>query len=1181
MAARRQPLLEHVHRLAARLDPEADAVLLQRFARQRDNIAFEALVQRHGPMVLGVCRRVLGNVHDAEDVFQATFLVLARKAAEGRPPDSLPAWLHAVAHRLALKHRQSQKRRQNRETRSAQTAETTPPPDPLDQLTAREMLRVLDEELQRLPESYRLPLLLCWLEGRTQDEAADMLAWTPGSVRGRLHRGRALLYARLARRGLTLGTGLLVAAALGQGISAALPAGLVRATVEASLRFAAGSEAGVAPGVIALAKGAMRMTGLKVVAVLLGLTLAVSAGGVLARQIGAREETEPRPRVEESVQPEPGDKAATRVDRYGDPLPPGALARLGTMRLRHNATIATISLFFTPDGKGLLTAGGDNRPRLWDVTTGKLLRELRAPDFFSVALLSPDGRILAVRNRGIGNSDLYLLEMTTGKPLHKFKSERLAVHDWCVPDFAFSPDSKSIVAQLDGSLEMRDVATGQLLWQKEKRDIIGLAFSPDGKALAAAENKVDGGGVRLWDARTGEPLRELGSKRQARHLAFSPDGRTLAVDYEMGKAHCRSVHLWDAATGKEVRQLGEPDKHIASPVFSPDGKIVATRGEGGIRLWETATGKELRRCQHTHPHWTYVSDPPVFSPDGKVLAAVDGPLVRFWAVDSGKELLSQLPTGHESAVNSVAFTPDGKTLISAGGDHTLRWWDTRTGEQQRCLSCTKNFPWHQGYPKTVLSSDGTMLAAACMYAPDGEGSVAEIVRKEGYGGIRFWDAATGKELHRLDSNNGWAPGLALSPDGKMLAEVFWEGNGFAIKNGASAVVRLWDTASGKRRETKLAGSCPLFSPDGRILATLEGRRNPSESVIYFWDAATGEKIHSISTHEYPYGFITLSPDGKTLAAARNQVSLYPLSWNKLSEVRVGVSRRIPFASQGNVTALAFSPDGRMLASLSGSDPVLRVWETASGKERARFRGPNLAALYPSFTSLAFAADGRRLASGSVDSTILIWDVTGRLQGEQGASAQGERGVSTPRLRPVKLSDKELEVLWTDLESSDAVRAGRAVWTLAAAGPRTVSFLKARLRPAAARVKPEVVARLLADLDADDFPVREKVRRELEQLGEECEPALRQALAKSPSLETRRSLEQLLSQMETARKEPFGEELRGLRAAEVLEQIGTPEARQVLEMLTRGMSWSRRGTSSSRVTEEAQAALERLKRTGQR
>src|SRR5262249_48088001 len=159
--------------------------------------------------------------------------------------------------------------------------------------------------------------------------------------------------------------------------------------------------------------------------------------------------------------------------------------------------------------------------------------------------------------------------------------------------------------------------------------------------------------------------------------------------------------------------------------------------------------------------------------------------------------------------------------------------------------------------------------------------------------------------------------------------------------------------------------------------------------------------------------------------------------------------------------------------------------------------------------------------------------------------------------------------------------GRAVWTLTAGGSRTVSSLQARLRPAAARVKPEVVAQLIADLDANDFPTRTKARKELQQLGEESESALRQALAKPSSLEVRRSLQEVLSQLEAERKAPVGEVLAGVRAVEVLEQIGTPEARQVLEARRRGMSWSRHGTSCSHVTEEAHNALERLKRTGQR
>jgi WD40 repeat protein len=532
-----------------------------------------------------------------------------------------------------------------------------------------------------------------------------------------------------------------------------------------------------------------------------------------------------------------------------------------------------------------------------------------------------------------------------------------------------------------------------------------------------------------------------------------------------------------------------------------------------------------------------------FSPDGKLLASLDGPLVRFWEVASGKTLSSRLPTGHEGDVNSVAFTPDGQTLISTGGDLTIRWWDTRTGQQRLSLLCMKNhFRLYEGFPKAALSPDGTTLATTCVDVSD-EGTPAKD-KKGLRGSIRLWDAATGKELRRLDSGNGAATALVFSPDGKLLAEGFWP------KGNPSSVVRLWDVASGKRSEHELAGTCPVFSSDSSILATI-GSLGPRRA-IRFWKAATGEKIHTMSTNE-DIRCLAFSPDGKTLATGSDTITLYLLSWDKQSGVQVGPPRLAAF-SCGAITTLAFSPDGRMLAS-SGSDLAIHLWETASGKERARLQGLAATALNTYVESLTFSADGRRLASGSADSTILLWDVTGRFR-------DGE-------LRPAKLSEKELEDRWAGLASNDAMRAGRAIWSLVAAGPQAISLLGERLRPAIAKVSPELVDRLITDLDAENFKTRQKARRELAKLGELCEPALRRALAKRPSLELRRSLQELLSQLDEERKgSPSGDVLRGARAVEVLEQIGTPEARQVLKTLAKG-------APLARLTHEAQAALQRI------
>ncbi|HJT78406.1 MAG TPA: sigma-70 family RNA polymerase sigma factor, partial [Gemmataceae bacterium] len=191
-------VLRHLHRLLAAPGAEApdDAQLLQRFARERDQHAFAALVQRHGALVWGVCRRVLGHEQDAEDAFQATFLVLARKAGTVRRQEALGAWLYEVAYHVALKARAAAARRRQHE----REAGTMPRPDGSDEQLRQEVRRVLDEELHRLPPRYRRLLVLCDLQGRTHQEAARELGLPPGSVSRHLGRGRELLRERLVRR---------------------------------------------------------------------------------------------------------------------------------------------------------------------------------------------------------------------------------------------------------------------------------------------------------------------------------------------------------------------------------------------------------------------------------------------------------------------------------------------------------------------------------------------------------------------------------------------------------------------------------------------------------------------------------------------------------------------------------------------------------------------------------------------------------------------------------------------------------------------------------------------------------------------------------------------------------------------------------------------------------------------
>ncbi len=232
-----------------KLDALTDGELLQRFAQQHEEAAFAALLRRHGPMVLSVCRRVLHRIDDAEDAFQATFLVMVEKAHRLRRPELLGNWLYGVAYRTALHARRRVARRSEREKEAAAMSSDAVSDR---EIESRELRRVLDEELHRLPQKYRAPLVLCYLEGKTNEEAARLLGWPSGSMSYRLARGRELLRGRLQAR-LTGLTGLLPTILLADLLRPALMSPLlVQATVQAAVAYVGTKMAAVATGLISL-----------------------------------------------------------------------------------------------------------------------------------------------------------------------------------------------------------------------------------------------------------------------------------------------------------------------------------------------------------------------------------------------------------------------------------------------------------------------------------------------------------------------------------------------------------------------------------------------------------------------------------------------------------------------------------------------------------------------------------------------------------------------------------------------------------------------------------------------------------------------------------------------------------------------------------------------------------------
>src|SRR5579883_2189969 len=1116
MSARTEPLLHYLRRLTTRSkDKASDADLVKRFTSQGDESAFAELLARHGPMVLGLCRRILRDQHDAEDAFQATFLVLARKAGSLRRPERLASWLYTIARHLACTSHRGEARRRQREAGCSVAAAS--PGDLLDDLSARELLLALDEELAQLPEVYRLPLVLCHLEGRTHEEAARLLGWTAGSVKGRLERGRARLRTRLIRRGLTFGAGLLALEGMG---TAMVSAALRQETLQQALAFAAGSAEGIAASVVALVEaGVPSMTASKVKwGALFILTLGLVSGTSVLSLPGQNDEP---PQVKREIisksenQPNETSKSAkdghVTADIYGDSLPPGAIARMGTMRFRHIGDV--ISVAYSPDGKTLASGQCNEGPIvLWDAATGKEVRRFNdEPGVKRSFAFSPDGKLLALC---MGIRGLILWDVATGKEVRRLVIPPSGA-TWCV---AFSPDGKIVATDNGKSVSLVDVVTGAKRRQLEghPEDVASVAFSPDGKTLAAGGR---GQTIVLWDTATGKQLHVLkGHQKEIPYVAFSADGKTLA-----SASHDRTVRLWDVATGQEQRRFAHAERDddaIQTVHFVPKHPWLVTGGVRTIRVWDLSTSKEVRRFRG---HSCLCDCPVAISPDGTKMATRNSDeqgQIFVWELATGKRL-SPPEGGHQRAIGSVAFSPDGKTLVSGSWDETLRVWDAASGKELRRVPLAFSV-------EVTFTPDGKMLA----------GSSSD-------GFVRFWDAAASKEQNRFLLHKHGVAAFLFAPDGKTFAstamnwmELAPDGKTVVPKYPPDKSIHLWrsDTGAEIRRfeGNQETPGAMAFAPDGKTLAAVS-----EDKTIRLWDVASGKELRQFRGHEGRLWCIAYSPDGRMVAAAAEDKVIH--LWNVATGEEV---QRFVGHQNGLIQALRFSTDGRTLASGS-HDRTVRLWEVSTGQERQCFQGHR-----HSVFALDFSRDGRRLASAGYDANILVWDVTGRIT----ADHQGT----------VRLSEKELDRLWTELgDAKNAAHAFQAMRRLLRDPSEAVRLFRERLHPFPA-IEGARIARWIADLDSAEFAVREKAVRELEQQGEAVEGALRKLLEDRPSLEVRQRVKLLLAKL------TGGDRLRRLRAVEVLENLDTSESRRLLETLAGG-------AAEAQLTQEAKASLQRCAR----
>jgi RNA polymerase sigma factor (sigma-70 family) len=646
-------LLPQVRRLALPQDGAGltDGQLLECFIADREEAALRALVKRHGPMVLGVCKRVLRNHADADDAFQATFLVLVRKAASVKPREAVVNWLYGVAYRTAMKARTTIARRQARERpcspRALLQGERGRGEGVQMQHDAAdwsELQALLDQELNALPDKYRLAVVLCDLEGKTGKQAAEQLKVPEGTVSSRLARGREMLRKRLVRRGVSLGVATL-STALAQHARASVPLGLTSSTVKAGMLLSTGK---AAAGIISLkasmlAEGVVKSMLLQKLKVPMIAVLAVAlAGGGLGV-------------TRYSLTAAPGTKPEkSETSQVSAPVQSGPAPR--DVKKSAESLDAVLAVAYSPDGKTLAAGVFNNSLLLFNADTGKVERVLEgSKDGFARHLaFSPDANLLA----WAGDDGLRVWETKTGKVRYKPARDgrwpnmpgvggtTVAISNEHVAWVSFPEHDELSLFDRRGELKWR--------FKQEKGSVFSVALSPDGKMVAGGAYS-DVGIVHLWEADTGKLIRDCALSRDApgtmNSLTFSADSKRLA-----GIGIHKHAHIWDVKTGRELFSMSHAEKRSTGGgciAFSPDGRTLITGTAG--------------------PMYT--------RPNGRTVVSE----IKVWNATTGEHIHS-LEGGYDEggSISSIAFAPDGKTFAYADF-YNLIIRDAKTWEKKREL----------------------------------------------------------------------------------------------------------------------------------------------------------------------------------------------------------------------------------------------------------------------------------------------------------------------------------------------------------------------------------------------------------------------------------------------------------------------------------------------------------------
>jgi WD40 repeat protein len=649
-------------------------------------------------------------------------------------------------------------------------------------------------------------------------------------------------------------------------------------------------------------------------------------------------------------------RTSRETDCYGDPLPNGAVSRVGTCRLWLGSRINSIVFAATGNTFAATAAGSSRAVPIWDAETGRLIRALPAPEDalppdcgVRQVAFSPDGERLA---GACDDGAIRIWKVGSGRSLQVLRG-----HSGFVASVSFSPDGKTVASSgEDGTIRVWNLARGDEVREFSSPRHFGGSpiFSPDGATLIAGWSARGNAAtefvpyIRTYAVATGNEIVRFSYQGWLPRNYLAPDGRTIASLDSDGV-----IRIWELASGRMVREVGLDQRDVSGGAFAPGRTTLASRGaDASIRLFDVATGKQTRRIP-TDPR--SIVHPLAFSPKGRTIASASGSgtVVQLHDVATGDDKLPH--TRHLGPIRSIAPAPDGKTIVSAGADSTIRIWDLASGKEVRRLLDAPPASWFAGQ-----RDHGAALAAlqsrvgppgSLVFSADHR-TITALGRD---GTMTRWDATGGQELLRLQlAGIELVETTAFSPDGKLI--------GYA---GNDDVVTIRDTVSGKEMSHRAVGNgaqirALAFSPDGTKLAS-----SGDGGVVTILEANTLRSVQSVRASSESIQSVVFSPDAETLCMGGLDGIM------RLWRPRTGEIQRSPPWDDPDdhiIRTVAFSPDGALLAS-GGDDRTVRVWDAATLRVSRELQGHQ-----DGINQITFSRGSRALFSCSDDGTILGWEL---------------------------------------------------------------------------------------------------------------------------------------------------------------------------------------------------------------